>query len=231
MNQPCFLAPWAVLPVDISCCTILCSTHSGQPKPLFYSDTKSPPVLHRTKGFPLSNYHCIQGFLYYSPTCLSAFVDLVPELIGSICSMPCSSSLCPRLLDHPTFAAWLCAAHFLALPIWHKIHSNCTLSFYPCFSYLAFFFSSGFGIFIFIYYLFIFRERGREGEREGEKHQCVVASRMLQTGDLAYNPGMCPDWESNQWHFGLQACVQSTELHQIVNQIVKPKPGLVWVLL
>ena len=24
--------------------------------------------------------------------------------------------------------------------------------------------------------LFIFRERGREGEREGEKHQCVVAS-------------------------------------------------------
>ena len=28
----------------------------------------------------------------------------------------------------------------------------------------------------FIFYLFIFRERGREGEREGEKHQCVVAS-------------------------------------------------------
>ena len=26
------------------------------------------------------------------------------------------------------------------------------------------------------FYLFIFRERGREGEREGEKHQCVVAS-------------------------------------------------------
>ena len=25
------------------------------------------------------------------------------------------------------------------------------------------------------FYLFIFRERGREGEREGEKHQCVVA--------------------------------------------------------
>ena len=23
--------------------------------------------------------------------------------------------------------------------------------------------------------LFIFRERGKEGEREGEKHQCVVA--------------------------------------------------------
>ena len=27
-----------------------------------------------------------------------------------------------------------------------------------------------------IFYVFIFRERGREGEREGEKHQCVFAS-------------------------------------------------------
>ena len=25
------------------------------------------------------------------------------------------------------------------------------------------------------FYVFIFRERGKEGEREGEKHQCVVA--------------------------------------------------------
>ena len=27
-------------------------------------------------------------------------------------------------------------------------------------------------------YLFVFTERGREGEREGEKHQCVVASHV-----------------------------------------------------
>ena len=40
---------------------------------------------------------------------------------------------------------------------------------------------------------FIFRQRGREGEKEGEKHQCVVASRTPPTGDLACNP----DWESN----------------------------------
>ena len=46
-------------------------------------------------------------------------------------------------------------------------------------------------------------ERGREGERE--KHQCVVASHAPPTGDLARNPGMCPDWESNQQHFGSQA--------------------------
>ena len=39
---------------------------------------------------------------------------------------------------------------------------------------------------------------GREGEREGEKHQCVVMSRTPPIGDLACNPGICPDWESNQ---------------------------------
>ena len=29
----------------------------------------------------------------------------------------------------------------------------------------------------------MFRQRGREGEREGEKHQCVVASPIPPTGD------------------------------------------------
>ena len=46
----------------------------------------------------------------------------------------------------------------------------------------------------FFKYLFlIFRDRGREGEREGEKHQCVVASHAPLTGGLAHKPGMCPD--------------------------------------
>ena len=51
-----------------------------------------------------------------------------------------------------------------------------------------------------LYFLFkiLFRERGREGEREGEKHQCVVASHTPPTGDLARNPGMCPVWQSNR---------------------------------
>ena len=62
--------------------------------------------------------------------------------------------------------------------------------------------------------VFIFRERGREGEREGEKHWCVVASRAPLIGDQACNPGMCPDWESNQRSFGLQASTWSTEPHQ-----------------
>ena len=62
--------------------------------------------------------------------------------------------------------------------------------------------------------LFVFRETGREGEKEGKKHQCAVSFHMLLTGDLACNPSMCPDWESNQQPFGLQAGTQSTELHQ-----------------
>ena len=63
-------------------------------------------------------------------------------------------------------------------------------------------------------YLFIFRERGREGEREGEEHQSVVYSHAPPTGDLACNPGMCPDWESSQQPFGSQAGTQSTDPHQ-----------------
>ena len=47
------------------------------------------------------------------------------------------------------------------------------------------------------FYLFIFREKGKEGEREGEKHKCVVASHVPSTRDPARNPGLCPDWESN----------------------------------
>ena len=60
-----------------------------------------------------------------------------------------------------------------------------------------------------IFYLFIFKER----EEEGEKHQCVVAAHAPATGDLAHNPGMCPDWEWNQQPFGSQAHAQPTEPH------------------
>ena len=65
-----------------------------------------------------------------------------------------------------------------------------------------------------IIYLFIFRQRGREGKKEGEKHQCVVASHKPPTGGLACNPGTCPDWELNPRSFGLQTGAQSTEPHQ-----------------
>ena len=65
----------------------------------------------------------------------------------------------------------------------------------------------------FIY--FIFREE--KGGRKGEKHQCVVASRVAPTRDLAGNPGMWPEWESNLRPFGslgLLAGTQCTEPHQ-----------------
>ena len=56
--------------------------------------------------------------------------------------------------------------------------------------------------------LIYFLEKGREGEREGEKRQCVVVSSAPPTGDLARNPGMCPDWESNRRPFDSQAGTQ-----------------------
>ena len=57
---------------------------------------------------------------------------------------------------------------------------------------------------IFFKSLFIYSEKEEGMEKEGEKHQCVVASHMAPTGDLADNPGMCPDWESNWQPFSLQ---------------------------
>ena len=71
-------------------------------------------------------------------------------------------------------------------------------------------------IFFLRLYLF-FRERGREGKRQGEKHQCVVASHVAchwGPGLVAGNPGMCPDWELNQQPCGSEAGAQSTEPHQ-----------------
>ena len=51
-------------------------------------------------------------------------------------------------------------------------------------------------------FIYVILERGEGREKEGEKHQRVVASRAPPTGDLAHNPGMCPDWESNPLRFG-----------------------------
>ena len=53
-------------------------------------------------------------------------------------------------------------------------------------------------------FLNLFLERGEGKEKEGEKNQRVVASCVSLIGYLACNPGMCPDWESNQRPVGLQ---------------------------
>ena len=51
-------------------------------------------------------------------------------------------------------------------------------------------------------YLFLEREEGREKERERhidvrEKHLSAVSCMHPEQG-AGHNPGMCPDWESNQ---------------------------------
>ena len=58
--------------------------------------------------------------------------------------------------------------------------------------------------------LFIFRERGREGEREGEIHQYVVAP-CWRSG---LQPWQVPQMEIELRPFGLQASTQSAEPHQ-----------------
>ena len=42
----------------------------------------------------------------------------------------------------------------------------------------------------------------------------LVAFLTPPARDLGHNPGMCPDWESNQQPFGLQAGAQSTKPYQ-----------------
>ena len=74
-------------------------------------------------------------------------------------------------------------------------------------------------MFLFFFFLFfffflrfyLFLERGK-GERE--KHQCVVASCTLPTGDLARNRGVCPNWELNRRPFASPSYTQPTEPHR-----------------
>ena len=79
------------------------------------------------------------------------------------------------------------------------------------------------------YFIYLLLERGEGSEKERETNISVqgihrsIASWMPPTGDLAYNPGMCSEWESNQQPF-LQVGTQSTEPHQ-------PGPSLLLFLI
>ena len=71
-------------------------------------------------------------------------------------------------------------------------------------------------------FIYLFLERGKGREKGRERNISVwLPLAVPPTGDLARNPGVCPDWESNRRPFGLQASTQSTEPHQ---------PGLICIL-
>ena len=97
----------------------------------------------------------------------------------------------------------------VGLQLWVNTVYSCII----IYSYITYF---SFLLIFSRFYLFIFRE----SRREGEKHQCVVASRVPCPGDLACSPGRYPDWESNLQPFGSQASTQSIESHQ---------PGLYYI--
>ena len=71
-------------------------------------------------------------------------------------------------------------------------------------------FPSFFKYFIFFY----FQREGKGRRKRGRETSMCGCSHMPPTRDQARNPGMCPDWESNRRPLVLQACTQSTELHQ-----------------
>ena len=59
------------------------------------------------------------------------------------------------------------------------------------------------------YFIYLFLDRGEEREKERERHKNMWLPLTCPTlGNLARNPGMCPDWESNQQLFGSQAGTQ-----------------------
>ena len=69
------------------------------------------------------------------------------------------------------------------------------------------------------FYLFIFRERGSDGEREGEKHWCmrdtlVSCLSLTPKGGPGQQPGHVPWPGIERWPFSSQAGAQFTEPHQ-----------------
>ena len=86
------------------------------------------------------------------------------------------------------------------------------LSTQPKFSAYAIIWEYVYSLFSKKYFISLFLERGK-GERERNINVWLPLTHP-PTGDLACNPGVCPNQESNQLPFGLQASAQSTELQQ-----------------
>ena len=67
-------------------------------------------------------------------------------------------------------------------------------------------------------FIYLYLERGRDRNRDVQDRHRSVASHAPPTGDQAHNPGMCPDWESNQRPFGSQTSTRSTEPQQKISE-------------
>ena len=161
------------------------------------------------------------SLIYYSPLYNSSYMWIFPYnrllkyAIQSVCSLflPLASCSFPHSHIHAhlhtlySHTRILCNNNWPDIE-WHVSRDGWSLEGNSLIkSYLFLFFKD-------FIYLFIFRERGKEREREGETSMCGYVSHAHPTGDLARNPGMGPDWESNWRPFGWQSRAQSTEPHQ-----------------
>ena len=76
------------------------------------------------------------------------------------------------------------------------------------------------------FFIYIFLERGEEKEKEKERNINVqdkyqsVTSHTPTTRNLVHNPGMCPDWELNQWPYGSCNDTQPTDTPVRDRQII-----------
>ena len=70
-------------------------------------------------------------------------------------------------------------------------------------------------VFFLRFYLFLVLDRGEGKEKERKRYINVwLPLKRPPLLGTAYNPGMCPNWDSNWRPFGSQAGTQSTEPHQ-----------------
>ena len=86
---------------------------------------------------------------------------------------------------------------------------------FSCLIVSSHFIEHNYGILFFFEILFL--DRGK-----GERNINVWLPLAHPTGDLARNPGMCPDWESNQQPFGSQAA------RRMLNPLSHTSPGWPW---
>ena len=132
--------------------------------------------------------------LDWHPLCFLHLYGFSPLQLGKFSVIIFSNRVSiPYYFSSPSGIPDLMLLHFMLSC--HSLKLSYVFSLFSCslFTWVFLFF-----FFFKLFYLFIFRERRREEKREGEKHQMCGCPSCAPPGDLACNPGMCPDWESNQ---------------------------------